>query len=421
MIDRDRFDVQIHEAMAHLYDFPFLERSLVAERLGLRDVRGGGTSLHRLLVDAIERLKPPRDLAADAVAWKVYRYLHLRYVRSLSASAVAGELGLSTRQSQRVQSAAIASLSSILWETRRPDEPARSSQDLDVTSLEPMADNRDDPLLEDELAAVLAGDHGGELEAFPTILRGALETVAPMLIARKLTTELTIDQALDQRIAPHDLVRPALVQLFLGAVDLATVGSLVIRATAEDDGVRVELISESTTASTERSERPAELDRRIRVARGLLGRFDGDVEVHWGPQPHIVARLPLGLAPTVLVVEDNLEVIQLFRRYLSGSAFQMVSAANGLAALDIATTVRPAAITLDLLMPQRDGWELLQALKVHPATGQIPAIVCSVLRERELALALGAADFLEKPVSQHTFLSSLRQHALAPLRPPSRP
>src|SRR5579872_7364798 len=133
MTDRDSFGNQIHEAMAHLYDFPYLERSLVAGQLGLRDVRGGGTSLHRLLVDAIERLKPPRDVAADAVAWKVYRYLQLRYVRSLSASAVAGELGLSTRQAQRVQSAAIASLTTILWETGRPSEVTELSSSPPLT------------------------------------------------------------------------------------------------------------------------------------------------------------------------------------------------------------------------------------------------------------------------------------------------
>jgi len=118
------------------------------------------------------------------------------------------------------------------------------------------------------------------------------------------------------------------------------------------------------------------------------------------------------------VVEDNPQVVQLFQRYLSGSPFQMVTAPNGSVAFDLATAEQPAAITLDLLLPQRDGWEFLQVVKVHPDTRQIPVIVCSVLRERELALALGAADFLAKPVTQYALLSSLRRHSL---RPPPTP
>jgi DNA-binding response OmpR family regulator len=146
------------------------------------------------------------------------------------------------------------------------------------------------------------------------------------------------------------------------------------------------------------------------VARRLLGAIGGAVAIELAPVFRIEARLPAGIAPTVLVVEDNPQVVQLFRRYLSGSPYQMLWAATGNVALDLASAERPDAITLDLLLPQRDGWEFLQAAKVHPATRDIPVIVCSVLRERELALSLGAADFLAKPVTQHALLTALRQH-----------
>ena len=61
------------------------------------------------------------------------------------------------------------------------------------------------------------------------------------------------------------------------------------------------------------------------------------------------------------------------------------------------------------MMPTQDGWEILQALKAHAETSNIPVVVCSVLRERELALSLGAARFLAKPVSQRQLVDALQE------------
>jgi CheY-like chemotaxis protein len=424
MIDRARFEADVHEALAHLYDFPFLERSPVAERLELRAARGGGPALHRRLVETIERLKPPRDVAADAVAWKVYRLLLLRYVRSLSASAVAAELGLSTRQAQRVQSVAISSLATLLSDQASVAAPVAAFSPSGLSEFALATPERSPAegtvtLLDDALAAVLAGEHS-ELEAFPGLLRGALETVAPVLAARGLRFEVSIDQALDQRIAPRDLLRPALLQLLLGAVDLVGAGDLFVRATLVDEQLHLIVEAATTPSRAAVTVDSPDLERRLRVARTLLARLDGEIFLDLTLPPRVVARARLATAPVVLVVEDNPDVAQLFRRYVAGSPFQIALASNGLQGFELAVALQPAAITLDLLMPQRDGWELLQALKVHPKTRDIPAIVCSVLRERELALALGAAEVLTKPVSQHTFLRALHQH-VPPPAPPKRP
>jgi CheY-like chemotaxis protein len=109
----------------------------------------------------------------------------------------------------------------------------------------------------------------------------------------------------------------------------------------------------------------------------------------------------------VLVIDDNPEVIQLFQRYLGGGAYYVVGATTSQEALRLTREIRPHAITLDVMMPTQDGWEILQNLKNHPATKDIPVIVCSVLREHELALSLGAADFLAKPITQQMLLMAL--------------
>jgi CheY-like chemotaxis protein len=82
---------------------------------------------------------------------------------------------------------------------------------------------------------------------------------------------------------------------------------------------------------------------------------------------------------------------------------------TGQQALALAAELQPRLILLDLMLPHQDGWDILQAFQNSPATRPIPIIICSVLNEPELALALGASDYITKPVSQVTLLAVLRR------------
>ena len=108
-----------------------------------------------------------------------------------------------------------------------------------------------------------------------------------------------------------------------------------------------------------------------------------------------------------MVVDDNEDILELFRGYLSPHHYRVVTAQTGQDALSLARRLRPYAITLDLMMPDQDGWDLLQALLNQPDTQHIPIIICSVLTQKELALSLGATAFLEKPISEDTLLLAL--------------
>jgi CheY-like chemotaxis protein len=68
---------------------------------------------------------------------------------------------------------------------------------------------------------------------------------------------------------------------------------------------------------------------------------------------------------------------------------------------------RPYAIVLDLMMPQMDGWDLLQRFLTQPDTQTVPIIICSVLKQKDLALSLGATAFIEKPISERLLLTTL--------------
>ncbi len=112
---------------------------------------------------------------------------------------------------------------------------------------------------------------------------------------------------------------------------------------------------------------------------------------------------------TVLVVDDDPEVISCFRRYLEEHGFQVIGATDAVEALRLAWEEHPYAITLDILLPDEDGWTVLRALKEDKATQDIPVIICSVLQERDIGFALGATDYLGKPVSQEELVAALER------------
>ncbi len=111
----------------------------------------------------------------------------------------------------------------------------------------------------------------------------------------------------------------------------------------------------------------------------------------------------------VLVVDDTEVSRALVRRTIEREGFTVVEAASGPDALRLAREVQPDCITLDVLMPGMDGWTVLGALKEDPALASIPVIMISVLDERHLGLALGASEYLTKPVERQRLRSVLHR------------
>ncbi len=125
--------------------------------------------------------------------------------------------------------------------------------------------------------------------------------------------------------------------------------------------------------------------------------------------------LPSAEVPIVFIVDDNSGVSLLFRRFVQSPTVHFVQATTVGEALALLRDVRPRLVTLDLMMPQRDGWDLLQVLTQDPTTRDIPIAVCSVVHERALALAVGATYFLPKPVSRDMLLGVLEKCSLGPV------
>jgi len=134
--------------------------------------------------------------------------------------------------------------------------------------------------------------------------------------------------------------------------------------------------------------------------------------------------LPTNEPRTLLAIDDHEGLIRLLRRYLAEHNYQVIEASNGSAALRLARELQPDVITLDVMMPSQDGWEVLQLLKSEPATQRIPIVICSVLEDPELASSLGAAAYLKKPISQTDLveaLHSLERRSQGQEDPPGTP
>ena len=125
---------------------------------------------------------------------------------------------------------------------------------------------------------------------------------------------------------------------------------------------------------------------------------------HEEPLPEAAAERDL---ETVLVVEDDPRSAELLSLYLEGAGYRVALARDGAEGFELARRLRPRAVVLDILLPRVDGWDLLARLKADPATADSPVVVVSMLDERGKGLALGAVEYLVKPVGRDELLEAL--------------
>src|SRR6185295_1370857 len=115
-------------------------------------------------------------------------------------------------------------------------------------------------------------------------------------------------------------------------------------------------------------------------------------------------------ASCILVIDDDPIVHDLLKRSLGREGFRVEVASTGEEGLRRARELHPDAITLDVMMPGLDGWSVLSALKADPETQDIPVIMLSMVDDREMGFALGASEYLTKPIQRERLVTILDRY-----------
>jgi len=120
-----------------------------------------------------------------------------------------------------------------------------------------------------------------------------------------------------------------------------------------------------------------------------------------------------GPGSTILVIDDDPEACEIIERYLTKDGYSVATAASGEQGLRLAHEIQPAAITLDVMMPEMDGWSVLRALKADPVLRKIPVIMLTMIDDRTRGYSLGAVDYLTKPVDREQLNKALSRYYCA--------
>ncbi|MCS6846883.1 MAG: response regulator [Anaerolineae bacterium] len=362
------------KALANLFDLDFLAR-----HIGARTQFTHALQAQQRLLRAIESIRPPASMSIHSPAWRRYNVLNLIYVQGLSQAEVAAQLNLGVRQLRRELAKGVRAIAALLF-TEEVSQPPVSPAP--------------------ERAPAQAKDYLRCEE----LLRRSLALLEPLLERQDLTVNVAISDGLPTLYGDPMVIR----QLIISALTwlLSDVRGAVLHITlgAEGDELVLRLERPSSASAVE----------RLNAVRSLADMAGVRVELQQADaQLRLTLRLDASSKRCVLMIDDNPDAIQLVRRYLDGSAeFDLVSATSADEALRVVAALQPACILLDVMLPQRDGWELLTLFRAHPETARIPIVISSVLRQDELARALGATAILPKPFTAEELLATLRATSL---------
>lgn len=288
-----------------------------------------------------------------------------------------------------------------------------------------------------------------ELEPTTVVVEDALGYAVSMVRERATGhgISVNVDVAGDATVAHTDELRlkQILLNLLSNAVKFTPDGGAVqVRASRHDDELWVTVSDTGVGVPAEDRERIFESFQQggrgvareegtglgLTLTRRIVELFGGrlwlESEVGVGSTfgfalPHafvaeVGAGQPARSAPpgaAVLLVDDDRSSLDLMSAYLATSGLRLERATDGLEAVRLAQTLRPAAVVLDIRLPHLDGWQVLDRLRRDPRTAHIPVIIVSVLDERARGLANGASEYLLKPVSREDLVSALDQAGVA--------
>ena len=402
MVTYEVFVEELQEALYRLYDPGYQPPDTLCQAIGC-DPQEGSPAVRAAILHAIVSLEPPPTTPPTAETRQIYELLHNRFELRLTQEETAYRLNVSRRTVNRLQQRAVHTLAGTLWERRQ--QAQRSASDL--------AREGGGAPVEARAAGTQAPDWDSqwqrELNSLQAKAPGALSDVAEAIESALgfidawspgLGTNIRVVSVQPGLVADvHPvLLHQVLISALTRLAPRISNGGIAVYARLEDGNARVTLTGAVAAGGfsegTLRTGIPTSKDVKIEA------RQEGSQAFVWITAPS-VGKL------TVLAVDDNEDMARFYRDCAIGTRYHVVHIAQGRDLAEAVKTLVPDAIVLDVMLPDIDGWRLLMRLHEDPETRSIPVVVCTVVREEDLALSLGAACFLSKPVRPRQFIQAL--------------
>ena len=303
-----------------------------------------------------------------------------------------------------------------------------------------------------------------ESEDVTSIVSNCVLIVEPLIQQKKLTLTQEIQPNLPTLTSDIVKVRQILVNLLSNAAKFTEKGGITVKVSQQPDGMVTFAVKDSGIGIEKKNfadvfEEFKQVDSSstrkykgtglgLPIARKLARMLGGDLtlESEYGhgstftltipptlpqqpplvpPKPSerpamareerplekaIQEQLAPGQAVQILCIDDDPDVIEILRKYLVPEGYSVTGALSGDEGLEIAAKHKPSLITLDIMMPKKDGWQVLRELKQKPETRDIPVIIHSIVDNKPLAMSLGAVDFMTKPTDPKRLLSLVKKY-----------
>lgn len=402
--------------LSHLYDPNYLRASKLTELLGIPEPADRVATLRKILQGSIEATHPDPKAPLDSNPKRIHQILFYRFIEQSSQKEVASEMLLSVRQIQRLEAAAIRQLAlqlerdypfAIDWEEESEESDLESAPPADKPSEEAVARPAYELQMEIDW---LKRSYPIEPLHLDDLLLPLLKMISPLLE----THAVRVDNQTRELIVPFQGNQTALRQALLNVI------TLIIPALKNGQihflpEIQPEWVCLDIEAWPFAGDVAFDQNDNIRVAQQLVEVSKGTMS--WSGPDNQDSKFRIQLCfqrahlPVVFVIDDNEDAQLLFERCLDNTAFRYSGTRDPLAVIPLIEQLRPNIIILDVMLPGQDGWEILSQLRRNAQTENIPIIISTILPQQELALMLGANDFLRKPFTKKELLAVLRHLA----------
>lgn len=320
-----------------------------------------------------------------------------------------------------------------------------------------------------DLSKIEAGQMELHIASYPvTYFEESVAAVLGAMVNRKqVHLKFCFDNDIDQIVVDQTRFKQILINLVSNAVKFSSPGGTVtvsslrvgndLHFAIKDEGIGIKseelagLFKPFRQAKSGTGHNREGIGLGLAIARKLVELHGGSiwVESEWGKGTTVSFKVPMvvdatsekiiqagmlldalkrenwrkegGDRPLALVIEDSPQAAELLRVHIESAGYRVEIARNGSDAIDLAKRLHPNVITLDIFLPGKDGWQILNELKRHPLCKQIPVIIVSIMDEKNLGFSLGAVEYFVKPVNRDDLVCALDRVHLIPSRENHKP